>query len=218
MEKIGVLLVDDHPIVSEGLEFMLNLDPELLVLGTASDALKGLKIMEQLHPDVVVLDLSMPKMDGLEAINLYRESSSHTKIVVFSAHAEEKFVYRAFDAGAQGYVVKGAPLSELKQAIKFVKNGSYWVSSQFSKSIIEKYLKALKMEKPEQSAYDLLTSREKQVFRLMVEGKQTEEIGNLLFISSNTVAKHRRTLMQKLGFDNVVEMTKFAIRNGIIDI
>jgi len=215
VEKTTILLVDDHPIIGEGLEFFLNLDPNLEVIGTASNAMAGLTLLKKLHPNVVVLDLEMPDMDGLEAISLYRGTDPKISIIVFSAHTEEKFVYQSLFAGARGYVVKGASPDDLKQAINLVQRGGFWVSTQFSRNIIENYLKSHQEEDPEDRTLSELTEREKQVFRLIVAGKQTEEIGESLYISVNTVAKHRTSLMKKLGVDNVVDLTKLAIRHGI---
>lgn len=216
MDKIKILLVDDHPIIGEGLGFFLRMDPTLDVVGVANNATDGLKALKNTHPNIVVLDITMPDLSGLDAISLYRSVDPELKIIVFSAHTEEKFVYQSLNAGACGYVLKGSPPEELKQAISFAHQGGYWVSSQFSQNIIKNYLKSHQMEDPEDHAFATLTAREKQVFKLLVAGKQTEEIGEALFISVNTVAKHRSALMEKLGITNVVDLTKFAIRHGII--
>lgn len=217
MNKVSILLIDDHPIVVKGLQFFLDQDPGLRVVGVAPDGITGFKLLQQWHPEIIVMDLSMPKLDGLEAISLYRKTDPRLKIVVFTAHAEEKYVYQSLHAGAQGYVLKGSSPNELKQAIDFVRQGGCWVSPQFSQSIIQNYLNSKWSEDREIQAFDGLSDREEQVLRLMVAGKQTEEISEMLFISPNTVAKHRSSLMGKLGLKNIVELTKFAIRNGIIE-
>lgn len=218
MEKIRLLIVDDHPIIGEGLGMILNLDPDLVVLGTAPDGKAGLELLGKLNPEVVVLDLGMPDLSGVEAIRLYREARPETAIVIFSAHTEEKFVYQSLQAGAMAYVIKGSSPEELKQAIRLVKKGEFWISPRFSHSIVQNYLRSLEQEDPQRSAFESLSDREKQVFQLMVNGCDTDEIGDLLCISVNTVAKHRISLMKKLEVKNVVEMTKLAIRQGLIEV
>ena len=218
MEKIRLLIVDDHPMIGEGMEMVLNLDPELIVLETTSDCRRGLELLRKWNPDVVILDFAMPELHGAEAIRLYRDTCPQTNIVVFSAHTEEKFVYQSLQAGAMAYVVKGSSHDELKQAICSANNGEYWISPRFSHSIIEGYLRNLQSLEPQCKNFESLSEREKQVFYLMADGHNTEEIADLLCISVNTVAKHRISLMKRLELKNVVEMTKFAIRQGLIEL
>lgn len=216
-DRVRLLIVDDHPVMGQGLEYFLNLDPGLQVLGTAKDGQAGLEQLRKLNPDVVILDLTMPNLSGQEAIRLYLETNSRIQIVVFSAHQEEKMVHQALQAGVRGYVVKGSSLKDLKQAIHYVRDGGYWISPQFSPGIVAAYLGNENRGLTGTGNFDSLSDREQQVFRLMVAGKETEEIADLLCISGNTVAKHRISLMRKLGLKNVVEMTKLAIRHGLID-
>jgi DNA-binding NarL/FixJ family response regulator len=217
MDKIRLLIVDDHPVVGEGLQIFLDQDPGLVVLATARDGQSGLEKLKHLNPDLVLLDISMPKLDGYQAIRLFLGACPQTKILVFSAHTEEKFVYQALQAGARGYVVKGASTKELKQAIYYVMEGGYWVSPQFSPNLVSNYLRSLTADDPEKSAFDSLSDREEEVCRLIVAGKETKEIAEILSISETTVAKHRISLMHKLEMKNSIELTKFAIRNGLIE-
>ena len=217
METIRVLVVDDHAIIREGLEFFLGLDSGLTVLGTAKSAIEGLERLRKLNPDVVVLDLSMPHLSGMDAIQLFRDAKPEVKIVIFTAREEEKFLHHALQAGAKGYVLKGTSTEALKQAIRYVWQGEYWISPQFSASLVKSYLQAPGLENGELEVYRQLTDRERQVFRLIVDGRQTEEISEILCISGNTVAKHRNSLKEKLGMNNAVEMTKFALRNGLVE-
>jgi len=218
MDKIRLLIVDDHPVVGEGLQMFLDQDPGLMVLATAKDGQRGLEKLNRLNPDLVLLDLSLPKLDGYQAIRLFLDARPQIKILVFSAHTEEKYVYQALQAGARGYVVKGASTKELIQAIYYVMQGGYWVSPQFSPNLVANYLKNLTADDPEKSAFETLTDREQEVFRLIVAGKETKEIGQILGISDTTVAKHRISFMRKLEMKNSIELTKFAIRNGLINL
>jgi len=218
MNSIRILVVDDHPIIGEGLEFLLNQDPGLLVLGTADNGRRGLELLRKLNPDVAILDLSMPQLDGFEAIRLFLGASPRLRIVIFSAHNEDQFVYRALRAGAQGYVIKGSPLEDLKQAIRYVAAGGYWVSPQFSRGIVEGFINRASPNEGQKNPFDRLSDREQQVFRLMAAGKETEEIGELLAISVSTVAKHRISLMKKLDLKNSFELIRFGLRHGLIEV
>jgi DNA-binding NarL/FixJ family response regulator len=217
MEKIRILVVDDHPLIGEGLEFFLNLDPGLLVMGVARNGSQGLELLKKLSPDLVILDISMPQLDGFEAIRLFLEAKPKLRILVYSGHTEDKYVHQALRAGARGYVVKGSSFEDLKRAIHYIWEGGYWVSPQFGQGLIKGYLDPQAAEDPAQAAFDSLSAREQQVFRLMVAGQETEEIAALLGISATTVAKHRIAMMRKLAVKNIVELLKFAIRNGLAE-
>lgn len=218
MEKIRILVVDDHPVIGEGLEFFLNLDPGLLVMGIARNGNQGLELLRKLNPDLVVLDLSMPDLDGFEALRLFLEAKPNLRILIYSGHTEDRFVHQALRAGARGYAVKGSSFEDLKRAIHYIWDGGYWVSPQFSQGLIKNYLDPERPEDPAQAAFDSLSVREQQVFRLMVAGKETEEIAALLDISPTTVAKHRIALMRKLKLKSIVDLVKFAIRNGLAEV
>ena len=217
MDKIRILVVDDHPIMGQGLEHFLNLEPDMQVIGMAGDGLAGLELLRKWNPDVVVLDLSMPKMSGQEAISLYCQVKPALQIVIFSAHQDENSVHQALQAGANGYVIKGSSVKELIQAIRYVGKGGYWVSPQFSPGIMAAFLKSRAGAAPESEGFGNLSEREQQVFRLMVEGRETEQIAEILCIGGTTVAKHRSALMRKLGVKNAVEMTRYAIRRGLVE-
>jgi len=216
-KSLRILVVDDHPVLREGLVLFLNQDPGFQVLGSADSGRTGLVLLKKLNPDLVILDLFMPEIHGMQAIHLFKDACPQVKILIFSASCEEKNVYQALRAGAQGYVVKGAPIEELRQAIHYIQGGGYFVSPRFSQSLVKCYLSNLPEDSSEALPFESLSGREQQVLRLMVEGKDTEAIAELLDISVNTVAKHRMAVMKKLNLKNVVEMTRFAIRHGIID-
>ncbi len=215
MEKIRILVVDNHPIIGEALEFFLNRDSALLVLGSARDGQEGLRLLRRWNPDLVVLDLSMLELHGLEAIPLYLAANPRLKIVVYSAHTEGKIVDQVLKAGAHGFVVKGSSVAELQQAIHYVWAGGYWLSPQLNQSLIANYLNRQMSEEIEKDPLDYLTQRELQVMRLLVNGKVTSEISRLLAIAPSTVAKHRISLLRKLHLKNTVELTRFAAHHGL---
>lgn len=216
-DKIRILIVDDHPVIGHGLKLVLEQDPEMLVLGTAETGEKGLEYLRKWHPDVVILDLEMPHFSGCQLVRLVREAQPRVHILIFSLHDDEKYVRQALQAGAHGYVVKGSSMQNLLQAIHYVRDGGYWVSPQFSRCLVRSYVKEEPDDPEANEEFDGLSERLKEVFMLMVDGKDTEQIADLLCISVNTVAKHRTILMAKLGLKNVVEMTRYAIRKGLIE-
>lgn len=217
MEKIRLLIVAGYPIVSEGLESFLKEDPDILVMGIARDGQNGLEMIRQLNPDLVVLDPAMNDLEGSQAIHLYLNEYPDLKILIFSNHTDEHFVYQVLQSGAHGYVLKEATATELRQAIHYIHKGGYWVGPQFSADLVTNYLNSRQKEDQEKSTFELLTNREREVFDFIVNGKATKEIGEILCISETTVAKHRISLMRKLAMNNSVELTKFAIRNGLAE-
>lgn len=217
MEKIRVQIVAGYPIVSEGLESFLEEDSGLMVMGIARDGKSGLDMLRQLNPDLVILDPALSDLDGYQAIRLFLDVLPDLKILIFSYHTDDIFVYQALRHGAHGYVLKEAPAEELLQAIHYIHEGGYWVSPQFSADLVANYLNSKQQEDQEKTSFEQLTNREFEVFELIVNGNETKEIAEFLCISETTVAKHRISLMRKLGLKNSVELTKFAIRNGLAE-
>lgn len=211
-----ILVADDHAIVREGLKQLLNGQKNMEVVGEAADGQEALEKARALCPDVALLDISMPRLSGLDAVRLIKEASPETQIVVLSMHEKEAYVHQVFSSGALGYVLKAAPRSDVLKAITAAHRGEYFLSSKIRGEVIATYLQSRK-EKPAVRGYDLLTEREQQVFRLIVEGNSTKETADILCVSPKTVEKHRANLMDKLGIHDLVGLVKFAIKTGIID-
>jgi len=211
-----VLVADDHAIVREGLRQLLNNQRDMEVVGEAEDGLEAIKKAKSLRPDVTVLDIAMPRLSGLEAVRLIKEAVPNTQIVVLSMHKKEAYVHQVLNAGALGYVLKASPSSDVLEAIRAVYRGEYFLSSKIRAEVIGTYLES-RREKPAVRGYDLLSDREQQVFRLIVEGNSTNQIADILCVSPKTVEKHRANVMKKLAIHNVVAMVKYAIKIGIID-
>lgn len=215
MKKINVLIADDHAVLREGVRRFLQEQEDMNVVGEATDGLQAVKKVKTLKPDVALIDIQMPELNGLEAVNLIRESVPETQVVLLSMHKKDAYVHQALNAGALGYVLKASPMSEVLEAIRTVYRGEYYLSSKINTKIISSFLKS-KNEKAPVSGYDLLSEREQQVFRLLVEGKSSTEIAEILCISSKTVEKHRANTMKKLDIHNMVSMVKYAIKIGLI--
>ncbi|QTA90522.1 response regulator [Desulfonema magnum] len=215
MRKIRVLVADDHAIVRNGLQKLLDEQPDMEVVGEAIDGMQTVKKVKSLRPDVALVDIAMPKLSGLEATNLIKEAVPEVQIVILSMHEKDAYVDRALSYGALGYVLKASPTSDVLEAIRAVHRGRYFLSSKVNAQIIDTYLKNRK-EKEEISGYNLLSDREQQVFRLLAEGRDTGEAAAILFISLKTVKKHRANIMKKLNIHNMVELVKYAVKIGII--
>jgi two-component system response regulator NreC len=211
-----VLVADDHAIVREGLRQLLNSQRDMEMVGEAEDGREALEKAKSLRPDVTVLDIAMPRLSGLEAVRLIKEAVPNIQIVVLSMHKKEAYVHQVLDAGALGYVLKASPSSDVLEAIRAVYRGEYFLSSKIRAEVIGTYLES-RREKPAVRGYDLLSEREQQVFRLIVEGNSTNRIADVLCVSPKTVEKHRANVMKKLGIHDVVAMVKYAIKIGIID-
>jgi two-component system response regulator NreC len=211
-----VLVADDHAIVREGLRQLLNSQRDMEVVGEAEDGREAIEKAKSLRPDVTLLDIAMPRLSGLEAVRLIKEAVPNSQVVVLSMHKKEAYVHQVLDAGALGYVLKASPSSDVLEAIRAVYRGEYFLSSKIRAEVIGTYLEN-RREKPAVRGYDLLSEREQQVFRLIVEGNSTNQIADVLCVSPKTVEKHRANVMKKLGIHDVVAMVKYAIKIGIID-
>ncbi len=215
MDVINVVIADDHSVVREGLRKLIEEQPDMKVLDTADDGMKAVKKVKTLRPNVALLDIQMPELNGLEAVALIRESVPETQVVLLSMHKKDAYVHQALTAGAKGYILKASPTSDVLEAIRSVHRGEYYLSSKINSKLIMNFLKS-RNEKPPVSGYDLLSEREQQVFRLLVEGKSSVEIADILCISAKTVEKHRANTMKKLDIHNMVAMVKYAIKIGLI--
>jgi two-component system response regulator NreC len=214
--KINVLIVDDHAIVREGLHKLLSAQPDMNVVGEAEDGMSALQIAKSKQPDVILLDIAMSGLTGLETIGLLKEKRPESQIVILSMHAKESYVQQALSAGALGYVLKASPSSDILQAIRAAHRKEYFLSSKIRADVIEAYLASHKHQ-PTFSGYDLLSEREQQVFRFVVEGKTTKDIADILCVSTKTIEKHRGSITSKLGVHGRLELLKYAIKIGVVD-
>lgn len=216
MKEIKILIVDDHSVVRKGICQIINDQSDMQVAGEAGDGLEALDKVRELIPDIVLLDIAMPNLSGLEAIGMLKDAVPETKIIILTMHAKESYVHRALNAGILGYVLKDSPSTDIIDAIRAVVRGEYFLSPRIKAGVIDNYLESKKTQ-PIVRGYDLLSEREQQVFRLVVEGKSAKEIADLLFVSPKTIEKHRSNIMNKLGVHGRLELLKYAIKIGIVD-
>jgi len=214
--RIRVLVTDDHPIVRAGLTSLLGAQADLEVVGQAADGKEALLLVDRLRPDVVVIDLSMPGLSGIETTRQIRRMEPQIAVVMLSMHDKEAYVLQALEAGAAAYVLKGAENSEIIRAVHAARRNEYYLCSRISKGVIDSFLKNSRGE-PKVEPYDLLSEREQQIFRLLVEGNSTVRIADLLCVSPKTVEKHRSNTMKKLECTDLLGLVRYAVKVGVLD-
>ena len=215
MNKIRVLLADDHNLIRAGLRRVVESQPEFLVAGEAEDGRQAVAMAESLKPDVVVMDIGMPLLNGIEAARQIRLAHPDTQIVMLSMHSDEGYVLRALKAGAKAYLLKDSAEADLARAIHAAAEGKSFFSPAVGKVLLEDYMRKLQRTGKEDS-YELLTPREREILQLVAEGKSSKEIANLLDLSVYTVETHRARVMQKLNLRGIPELILYAVRKGII--
>lgn len=214
-KKHTIIIADDHTLFREGLRALLSAHEDLQVLGEAENGQEALRAVEERKPDLLLMDLSMPKMGGLEAIKEVKRREPGTKVLVLTIHGTEEFVLEALGAGASGYVLKDATHDELVLAIRSVLAEKRYLSPDISAKVIEGYIDGRKTVRSS-STWDSLTLRERQILKLVAEGRKNKEIAEILFISAKTVAKHRANLMGKLDLHNASALTAYALERGLL--
>ncbi len=216
VDKIRILLVDDHAILRMGLRALLNAEPDIEVVGDASNGEEAVAKAERLLPDIVLMDISMPVMDGLEATRLIHQSCPEVKILVLTIHDNEQYLFQVLEAGGAGYLVKKSADTELISAIHAVHRGEAFLSPVAAKMVIERYLHAINRGEKKQS-YDELTRREKEILKLIADGYTNQEIADRLIISVKTVETHRAHILEKLELHTRAELVKYARSHGLLD-
>lgn len=213
------MLADDHRILREGLRNLLAQQTDMTVVGEAADGKEAISLARQLKPDVVIMDVVMPGLDGVEATRRIRAEVPTAKIVALSMHSDRRYVSEMLRAGAAGYLVKDSAFDELNQAIRTVMDGRPYLSSVITGSLVEDFVRQTTAdEKPATSPIQMLTAREQEVLRLLADGKRVKEVARILDISVKTVESHRQNIMDKLEIHSTIELTRYAIREGLASI
>ena len=214
MSLIRVLVADDHTLVRTGLVKILTEDGVCEVVAEASDGLEAVKTAIETRPDVVVLDITMPRLSGIEAVRRIRQELPAVRILALTVHDEEEYVLHMVKAGASGYLVKDSAARELLDAVVALHRGQGYFGPQAARVLADRYARP----GPESTdPYGALTSREREVFHLVAEGRSTKEIAGALGISVKTAENHRTRVMHKLGVHNAAELVRYAARKGLID-
>jgi two-component system, NarL family, response regulator NreC len=211
---IRILLADDHEILRDGLASIIDAQADMKIVAMVKNGRDAVESTVERKPDVAVMDISMPGLNGIDAARQIVETSTVTKVLCLSMHREEQMISAMLRAGAAGYLVKDCAGSELVDAIRAVASGKTYVSPMIATEVVQGYLS----NQPESSdgVYALLSDREREVLQLIAEGQNTKEIASLLGISGKTVAAHRIKLMEKLACPSVADLTRYAIRQGLV--
>ncbi len=217
MQKIKVLVVDDHTIVRDGISALLSLSGDIEVVGEATNGSEALQKVSELNPDVVLMDIAMPVMGGLEATRRIHKEFPRTKVLVLTQYDDKEYFFTVIESGAAGFISKAAASSELTAGIRSVFKGDSYLSPSVTRLLVENYQQTAG-ERNNQDPYNHLTEREREVFKLLAEGYSTQKIAEMLVITPKTVEGHKTNLMAKLGVHNRVELVKYALRKGIITI
>jgi len=206
---VSVVLVDDHPVVRQGLKMLLERE-RFEILGEASDGLEAIALAREHQPDVMVLDIAMPSLNGVSAVREIMRASPRTRIVLLTMHAEEHLILEGLRAGVKGCVLKSQAAEHLIEAIHEACAGRVYLSPSVSGAVVQAY--ASKRQLPG----DPLTSRERQVLQLVAEGKTTKEVAVILGVAVKTAESHRTRLMEKLDIHSTAGLVRYAIRQGLV--
>ena len=216
MDKVQrVLIVDDHTLLRAGLRSLLAQDPGIEIVGEAADGRDAVRAVGQLSPNLVLMDLTMPGMNGIEAVTEIKRRYPEVRVLVMTLHTSEDFIHASLRAGADGYILKDATHDELRVAIRSVLMGKTYLSMDVSGKVVSGYLGGGKSASGS-SVFDTLTHREREILKLVAEGRPNKGIAEFLNLSVKTVEKHRSNLMSKLDVHNAAGLTAFAIEKGLL--
>ncbi|OQY38423.1 MAG: hypothetical protein B6229_05910 [Spirochaetaceae bacterium 4572_7] len=219
MKKVNVMLVDDHPFLRAGLREVIKDHKDYTVVCEAGEKSEAMQLFNQHTPDVVVLDINLGDESGLDLIKPFRDIKSDVGILVLSMYEDYEYLRKAFAAGANGFVVKGAETDVVLSGIAIVKSNTTFLGPKMAEILVDKMLEKNSVPSSEEDndRYESLTDREQQIFRLLVNGLTSKQIGKQLFISSKTVDNHKSKIMGKLEVHNSVGLYRFATKIGLLD-
>lgn len=210
---ITILLADDHAILRQGLRRILESYPDFQVVAEAADGVQAVELARELEPDVAILDVAMPKLNGLEALAQILKRVPRTAVLILSMYNDARYVTRALNAGARGYLLKDSVEQDLVEAIQLACQGKLFLSPAVA-ALVERQKSLVSSEVEDR--YELLTERERQLYQLLAEGKSNKEIANLLNLSLHTVETHRTRIMEKLDVHSSAELVLSAVRRGLV--
>ncbi|MEK7848455.1 MAG: response regulator transcription factor [Chloroflexota bacterium] len=209
-------MVDDHTLIRQGIVGLLRSQPDMEVAGEAADGHQALAQARELQPAVVLMDIAMPELGGLEATRQLRALVPTARVLILTVHDREDYLFAALQAGAYGYILKGADVNDLLAAIRAVNRGEIFLYPAMTTKLVADYLRRAEAGEARES-YDGLTPRQREVLRLIAQGLTAAEIGRRLYLSPHTVESHRDNIMARLGLHSKAELIRYAIRRGIID-
>jgi len=217
MEKIKLILVDDHQLVRTGIANLLAGELGFEIIGEAAEAKDFFDLLKHKHPDIAILDIALPGMSGIDITKRLHNDYPGIRILILSMHTSEEFIFNAINSGARGYLPKNTSRKELVEAVYAIHRGEEYFAESISNVILKSYIKKAKSDvQDEDNSENLLSKREIEVLKLFAEGKTNQEIADKLFISIRTVESHKNHIMARLELKTTVDLVKFAIRNNIV--
>jgi DNA-binding NarL/FixJ family response regulator len=216
MQKITVLLADDHTVVRQGFRVLLEAEADLAVVGEAQTGRQAVELVKKLKPEVVVMDIAMPVLNGLEATRQILREAPSARVLILSSYSDDEYVNELHSAGASGYLLKQSAVTDLVKAIREVRRGKTFFGAAISQRLIAHYRQSVLHGTSVNKRSDRLTSREMEVLQLIAEGWVNKQIASELSLSIKTVEKHRQQLMNKLGIHDIAGLTRYAISKGVV--
>jgi two-component system response regulator NreC len=216
MSTIRVLLADDHNLVRDGLKGLIEKDAGMKVIAEAENGRKTVQLAQKLRPNVVIMDVTMPDMNGIDATRMIKEKNPEVRVIGLSMHSDRRYVLGMLEAGACGYLLKECAFEELAAAIRNVARGNTYLSPRIAALVVQGYRD--KAPGPSHASGSVLTPRECEVLQLLAEGMAAKEIAPRLKVSVKTIETHRRNMMEKLKVRSIAELTKYAVREGLVSI
>ena len=211
--SLRILLADDHRIMREGLRSLLEKQPGMQVIAEAENGITTVQLSRKFKPDVVLMDIIMPDLNGIEATRQIVAELPDVKIIALSMHSDSKFVTEMLSVGASGYLLKDSAFEELGNALRTVVNNKTYLSPKIASLVAKDYSSRISTKSP--PASPVLTNREREVLTILAEGKTTKQVASSLNVSVKTIETHRKKIIDKLGFNSIAELTKYAIREGL---
>lgn len=218
MSQIRLLLVDDHAVVRAGLRMLFAAADDLEIVGEAENGVEGVRMACELRPDVVLMDISMPNMNGIEATRRIKAQCPEIAVLALTMHEDDQYFFEMLSAGASGYVPKRAAPNDLLSAIHAVRNGGMFLFPSVARLLVDDYLQKHEQPGAAPRGFEELTEREREVLALIAEGRNNQEIADRLVISIKTVNRHRENIMAKLNLHSRVELVRYAIEKGLIEL
>jgi DNA-binding NarL/FixJ family response regulator len=212
-KEITVLVVDDHPLVREGVVATLAREPDIRIVGQAADGRAAVRAVAELRPRVVLMDVAMPELNGVEGTRRVLAEAPETVVIALSAHADTSHVSEVLAAGAMGYVIKGGPAEDVVRAVRAGIAGNIYLSPEVASLVVDSYITRVTRETV--TGAPALSPREREVLQLVAEGKSTKQIARTLEVSIKTIESHRHQIMHKLRLHSIAELTKYAVRSGL---
>jgi len=212
--SIEVLLADDHQVVCDGLEVLLNSEIDINVVHKSANGRDAVFSARELQPDIVIMDINMPELNGLEATQQIMETNTSTRVIILSMYAHNDLIFRALKSGAKGYILKDSAGVEVVDAVRAVHAGCRYLSKKIEDEVIDEYIR-LQQDSRDSHPLSSLSPREREVLQLILDGKSRVEIAETLCLSKKTVDTYRNRIMQKLDIHDIPSLVKFAIQHGL---